>query len=254
MKKKESFLEIFSLNFLLDIHFKIQRINVSLHSFVHDIWEYNKTLSKRKPNQMRQSLRIDYFFDNSISDLDSSYVSLLNCYKTEERDFVEYNNNSNDNFKCVCHKKLQRQKGTTECKTIFHNVFCVSSWQNSNVPYRNYLTSKNICTSIPEVINYSANKYNLDSPSLSSNTVVEDSTTFYSSVSAVVSNLKSSISPKLKQLLKIAKIYCKILHKDKKLYCYRDIEILHSPATYIQQQKSSLQIYCTFTEKNISVS
>lgn len=250
MKPSESFFENVGLNFLLNLHFKVQRFNVVLHSFVHDIWEYNKTLSRRKPHQMRESLRNNYFYDQSNSDLDNSYMSVLNYYRSKEEVVMRQNNNPTNNCKCGCHKILQIQTGNIDRKSDFHNVFCISNCESSNVSYRNYLISKNISSSKSSVTNYSDDRSAIDSPSLGGNTFVAGSSTFYSSINDVFLNLKSAITPKIKQLLKFHDNYHKILNNNKKLRFYKDIEIIHSPAMYIQQQNRPLQLFGTSAESN----
>ncbi|OBA25784.1 hypothetical protein HANVADRAFT_7733 [Hanseniaspora valbyensis NRRL Y-1626] len=231
---ENTFLNFVGSQFLINCQFRLKRFNITLHSIMHDIYQYNKTLTRRKANQIRESLRVDDLFDN-ITDLENGYMSVLNYYK-------EHDDCSSDVKEeicnCNCHFHLENNQETTICresKTFFHNVFCISNCSKSNVSFRNYLMANNICSSNIAFENLKQDA-NLNSPSLTGKTFVEENeyTTF--SFNNFVTNLKTSISPKIKKMFLFHNNndrYGKMKKKDKantdlEIGLYEEIEILHN--------------------------
>ncbi|KAL6928571.1 hypothetical protein ACO0SA_001899 [Hanseniaspora valbyensis] len=240
---ENTFLNFIGSQFLINCQFRLKRFNITLHSIMHDIYQYNKTLTRRKANQIRESLRVDDLFDN-ITDLENGYMSVLNYYK-------EHDDCSSDVKEeicnCNCHFHLENNQETTihtDSKPFFHNVFCISNCSKSNVSFRNYLMANNICSSNITLENLKQDA-NLNSPSLTGKTFVEENeyTTF--SFNNFVTNLKTSISPKFKKMFlfhnnsdghgKIKKTKKDKENIDLEIDLYEEIEILHSPCLYEEE-------------------
>ena len=247
---ENTFLNFVGSQFLINCQFRLKRFNITLHSIMHDIYQYNKTLTRRKANQIRESLRVDDLFGN-MTDLENGYMSVLNYYKEQD----DCNSDLKEEIcNCNCHFHLENNQETvicTESKPFFHNVFCISNCSKSNVSFRNYLMANNICSSNIALENLKQD-VNLNSPSLTGKTFVEENeyTTF--SFNNFVTNLKTSISPKIKKMFlfhnnnnnnnnsddgNIKKRKKEKTSIDLEIGLYEEIEILHSPCLFEEEEE-----------------
>lgn len=207
------------------LRFKFKKFNIVLHSLLHDIQSYNKTLRRRRENQIRDTLRVEEVYYQTFLLEEDVYNNVLTCYR-ESHD-INTNIFVQTACKCTCH--------TSKKRPVFHNANCVSKCEASNVSYKNHLLRSN---------NH-INQLFLDSPliekeydfgkkiGLSGETVFTENSKsrIYDCLSSIFSQAKDAISPKIDTLMNFnKKLSKKRLEKDNEtgIRCFESIKILHS--------------------------
>lgn len=200
------------------IKFKLKKVNIMLHSVVHDMQFYNKTLTRRRQNQIRDTLRVEDVFNQASALEKDAYNDILTIYKES------------------CNLKMQAECGCAchlSTKTpVFHNSTCVSICETSNLSFKNHLLnhepslSKKRFMESPLLEKIYEPKDNLN---LSGDTVFTEPNKFniHDRLSCIFNQVKDVISPKFEKLIRISKEEDKSNEMDAE--DFKSIKVLHSP-------------------------
>ncbi|SGZ41373.1 uncharacterized protein HGUI_03574 [Hanseniaspora guilliermondii] len=197
--------------------FKLKKINIMLHTVVHDFQFYNKTLTRRKQNQIRDTLRVEDVFNQSSSLEKDAYNDILTIYKES------CNLNSQAECGCACH--------VTNRAPVFHNSNCISICETSNLSFKNYLLnyeyhSANRVMESPLLEKIYETRENLN---LSGDTMCTETNKFniHYRLSSIFNQVKDAISPKFEKLIRHTKEEDNL--KDMEAGDFESIKVLHSP-------------------------
>lgn len=204
------------------IKFKLKKVNIMLHSVVHDMQFYNKTLTRRKQNQVRETLRVEDVFNQASALEKDAYNDIITIYKES------CNLNIQAKCGCACH--------LTKKAPVFHNSTCVSVCEASNLSFKNHLLnhetmlSKSRVMESPLLEKIYESKDNLN---LSGDTVFTEANKFniHDRLSSIFNQFKDAISPKFEKFIRINKEEDKI--NDMEAGDFESIKVLHSPQVRI---------------------
>lgn len=200
------------------IKFKIKKVNIMLHSVVHDMQFYNKTLTRRKQNQIRNTLRVEDVFNQASVLEKDGYNDILTIYKESCKLKIQ--------AKCGCDCHLSTKT------PVFHNSTCISNCETSNLSFKNHLLnhekspSKKRVMESPLLEKFYESKDNL---TLSGDTVFAEAikTNIHDRISSIFNHVKDVISPKLEKLIKSNKEKDKF--SDMEAGNFESIKVLQSP-------------------------
>lgn len=207
--------------------YKFKKVNIVLHSVIHDLQFYNKTLTRRRQNQIRDTLRVEEVFDKASSLERDVYNNVLTCYK--ESPDIKTREYLHSDCGCSCHISSK--------SPVFHNANCVSKCEASNLSFKNYLlnngSGKNVLLDSPLLDKPYGPKEDLG---LTGETMFSENNKFINLVSSIFNQVKGAISPKIDKLINYNKDHKKDASAkdiDMETGYFESIKILRSPEVRI---------------------